>query len=57
VTKLTRVAIWADDGGELVGASDAHSDAHRIVDVLDELGRVFAARPCAGVEQQEHVVA
>jgi len=40
----------ANDGGELVHAVEVHADAHRLVDVLDKLGRVVAARPRARVE-------
>jgi hypothetical protein len=35
-------------------AAPVHADSHRLVDVLDELGRVGAARPRALVEENEH---
>jgi len=47
----------ANDGWELVDAVEVHTGAHRIVDVIDELGRGLAARKRALIEQHQHVVA
>jgi hypothetical protein len=52
--KVARVARRADDCRKLVHTADAHANANRRVNMLNEFGSVSAARPCALVEQHEH---